>query len=207
MIYQFLSSLAFRFNHSSIFQNFATQLAKMSPRTYRKKRNVDLIDRSQTSKIENTMLLFKIKLTREEQVGFVSSEAAYRRVLESFQEETLDIFFIKEQVSVYKWRKAFFLKHFQAGSWRTDCNFLCTAGMCEENHYEAAIHYNILHNFDTVMNLAFTLPKPNYVFFPSDFFCTHVNSKYDFSSHSDSEIVSQLINKTLLIMSFSSTNN
>lgn len=137
------------------------------------------------------MLLFKIKLTREEQVGLVSSEAAYRRVVESFQEETLDTFFIKDQLSVYKWRKAFFLKHFQAGSWRTDCNFLCTAGMCEENHYEAAIHYNILHNFDTVMNLAFTLQKPN-VFFPSDFFCTHVNSKYDLSNHSDSEIVSQL---------------
>ena len=144
-------------------------------------------------RVKNKMTSIKeLETTMEEQVLLVGSEALFERVIESFHEEIVDIFFIKEQIALYKWRKEFFKKHFPAGTWRTDCNFLCTLGMCEEFHNEAAIHYNILNSFETVMGLAYTKPKQDDVFFSTDYFCTYFSSKYDFSNSSDSEIVNQL---------------
>merc|ERR1719158_892467 len=62
---------------------------------------------------------------------------------------------MKEQFSLYQWRKGFFLAHFPMGTWFTKCNFVCDNMGCDpEVHDLAAIHYNITENFDYVLELA-----------------------------------------------------
>ena len=121
----------------------------------------------------------------------VGSKAIFRRVEELFASDQLDTFFIKEQINLYKWRKDFFTAHFPEDTWTTKCNFWCDSAGTEDFHYQAAVHYNITSNFDTVVDRAFMSPRPDKFFFPTDYFPLCFHNKYDFSGD-DEDILAKL---------------
>ena len=116
------------------------------------------------------------------QIRAVGSAKIFRMIQESFT-ALPHMFFMKEQFSLYQWRKEFFLTHFPLGSWVTDCNFGCgKTGFDPSGHYFAAIHYNITENFDYVLELAVSKHKPEIIKFPTDYF-----SDYDTTHNSNNK--------------------
>ena len=58
------------------------------------------------------------------QIRAVGSVKIFLLICESFT-ALPHIFFMKEQFSLYQWRKEFFLTHFPLGTWVTNCNCGC----------------------------------------------------------------------------------
>ena len=111
------------------------------------------------------------------------------------------VFFMKEQFSLYQWRKQFFLTHFPEGSWSTDCNFGCDkTGFDQEGHNMAAIHYNITEKFDTVLRLALTEPRPVPLTFPTEYFSPWFHNKFEWNKEMEEE---QLMLQRLSTVDFS----
>ena len=103
------------------------------------------------------------------------------------------IYFMKEQFSLYMWRKQFFLSHFPEGSWTTDCNFGCgKTGFGPEAHNMAAIHFNITENFDHVLKLAFSDCKPDPLTFPTDYFSPWFHNKFEWNMADEQDVLQKL---------------
>ena len=126
------------------------------------------------------------------QIRAVGSVKIFLLICESFKAPP-HIFFMKEQFSLYQWRKEFFLTHFPLGTWVTTCNFGCgKLGFEQEGHYLAALHYNITVNFDYVLELAVSDHKPEVIRFPTDFFSDYWTNKFEWNIQEEEELLNKL---------------
>ena len=127
------------------------------------------------------------------QIRAVGSVKIFQLIHKSFTAPP-HMFFMKEQFSLYQWRKEFFLTHFPLGSWVTNCNFGCgKAGFEQEGHDLAALHYSITEKFDYVLELAVSEPKPEVIIFPTDYFSDYWNNKFEWNILEEDEILDKLM--------------
>jgi len=127
-----------------------------------------------------------------EQICSVGSVKTFRLIENSYSVPP-NPFFMKEQFSLYQWRKRFFLKHFPRGTWFTKCNFGCgKIGFDPEGHDLAAIHFNITENFDYVLKLAASKYKPDIIEFPTNYFSDYWYTKFEWNTENEEEILDKL---------------
>eukprot|EP00092_Neocalanus_flemingeri_P020542 GFUD01022255.1.p1 GENE.GFUD01022255.1~~GFUD01022255.1.p1 ORF type:complete len:248 (-),score=84.37 GFUD01022255.1:75-818(-) len=143
-----------------------------------------------------------------DQIRVAGSVKIYNRLKDSFTGPP-DIYFIKEQFALYKWRKEFFLAHFPGvplcptlgpallpsleDTWTTDCNFCCDLlGISSDIHWMAAIHYNITENFDQVLKLAFEDSRPDLLDFPTDYSASCLFNKFEWDKEKEQEVLQKL---------------
>eukprot|EP00092_Neocalanus_flemingeri_P043400 GFUD01047822.1.p1 GENE.GFUD01047822.1~~GFUD01047822.1.p1 ORF type:complete len:232 (-),score=81.63 GFUD01047822.1:22-717(-) len=127
-----------------------------------------------------------------DQIRVVGSVKIFNRLENSFTGPP-DIYFMKEQFALYKWRKQFFLTHFPEDTWSTDCNFGCgNTGSSSENHRMSAIHYNITENFDQVLKLAFEDSRPDLLDFPTDYSASCLFNKFEWDKEKEQEVLEKL---------------
>eukprot|EP00092_Neocalanus_flemingeri_P043402 GFUD01047824.1.p1 GENE.GFUD01047824.1~~GFUD01047824.1.p1 ORF type:complete len:232 (-),score=82.87 GFUD01047824.1:64-759(-) len=127
-----------------------------------------------------------------DQIRVVGSVKIFNRLENSFTGPP-DIYFMKEQFALYKWRKQFFLTHFPEDTWSTDCNFGCgNTGSSSENHRMSAIHYNITENFDQVLKLAFEDSRPDLLDFPTDYSASCLFNKFEWDKEKEQEVLQKL---------------
>eukprot|EP00092_Neocalanus_flemingeri_P040319 GFUD01043914.1.p1 GENE.GFUD01043914.1~~GFUD01043914.1.p1 ORF type:complete len:237 (-),score=87.09 GFUD01043914.1:32-742(-) len=147
----------------------------------------------------SSMDMKDIKVRRAicDQIRVAGSVKIYNRLKNSFTGPP-DIYFMKEQFALYRWRKQFFLAHFPEDTWSTDCNFGCVNQNFSpeitknQNHRMAAIHYNITENFDQVLKLAFQNSRPDPLHFPTDYFSMWFLNKFEWDKEKEQEVLEKL---------------
>eukprot|EP00092_Neocalanus_flemingeri_P000424 GFUD01000453.1.p1 GENE.GFUD01000453.1~~GFUD01000453.1.p1 ORF type:complete len:230 (-),score=74.97 GFUD01000453.1:64-753(-) len=125
-----------------------------------------------------------------DQIRVAGSVKIFNRIKNSFTGPP-DIYFIKEQLALYRWRKQFFLAHFPEDTWS---DYGCD--LCDDfnsvNHRMAVIHYNITENFDQVLELACEDSRPDPLHFHTEYCSLWFLNKFEWDKEKEQEVLEKL---------------